>query len=226
MPVNSILDVFARSPLKPLMQHIETVKQCSDVLIPFFNAVIDEKWDQAKEYRDKICSLEKEADALKHKLRMRLPGGLFMPVERTDMLELLTQQDKIANKAKDISGLVIGRQMTLPSSIQEAFHRYLARCLDAVAQANLAIQELNGLLESGFQGREVKLVTDMISKLHAIEHDTDTMQVEIRQEIFTLEKTLHPVDIIFLYKIIERVGGLADLSECVGARLEIMLVRA
>ena len=35
-----------------------------------------------------------------------------MPVDRADVLELLTQQDRIANKAKDISGRVIGRQLS------------------------------------------------------------------------------------------------------------------
>ena len=58
-----------------------------------------------------------------------------MPVERTDMLELLKQQDKIANKAKDISGQVIGRQIKIPKSLQ-VFRAYLLRCLDAVHQAH------------------------------------------------------------------------------------------
>ena len=45
-----------------------------------------------------------------------------MPVERTDLLELLTQQDKIANKAKDISGRVIGRQLLIPQVMQVPFY--------------------------------------------------------------------------------------------------------
>ncbi len=40
-----------------------------------------------------------------------------------------------------------------------------------------------------------------------------------------LEKTLNPIDVMFLYQIIEWVGDLADIAERVGARLEIMLAR-
>ena len=40
-----------------------------------------------------------------------------------------------------------------------------------------------------------------------------------------LEKDLNPVDVMFLYQIIEWVGDLADLAERVGARLEILLAR-
>ncbi len=39
---------------------------------------------------------------LKREIRLKLPRGLFMPVDRTDMLELLTQQDKLANLAKTL----------------------------------------------------------------------------------------------------------------------------
>jgi predicted phosphate transport protein (TIGR00153 family) len=226
MPINSILDVFAKSPLKPLMQHIDTVKMCSETLMPLFEAARASDWDEAQTQRDQICKLEEEADALKHKLRKRMPSGIFMPVERTDMLALLHQQDKIANKAKDISGHLIGRQMQLPKVLESAFIAYLQRCLDAVAQAHEAIHELNGLLESGFRGREIEIVAKMIENLDKIEDDTDAMQIQLRQELFKIEAQLNPVDVLFLYKIIDWVGGLADLAEGVGSRLEIMLARA
>lgn len=57
------------------------------------------------EIRAQISHLEKEADVLKREIRLKLPRGLFMPVDRSDMLELLTQQDKLANLAKDIAAV-------------------------------------------------------------------------------------------------------------------------
>lgn len=226
MPVNSIFGVFAKSPIKPLELHIDKVHECSKLLQPFFAAVIAKDWEKASELQKQVSQLEKDADTLKHEIRMSLPGGLFMPVERTDMLELLTQQDKIANRAKDIAGQVVGRQMQFPESMQTALTEYLSRCIDAVAQANEAINELDELLETGFQGREVKLVVKMIENLDKIEDDTDAMQVKLRTSLFAMEKELNPVDVMFFYKIIEWIGELADLAERVGARLELMLARS
>ena len=154
-----------------------------------------------------------------------LPRGLFMPVERTDLLELVTQQDKIANKAKDIAGRVIGREMIIPKEIQEDFLAYVTRCVDATKQASKAINELEELLETGFKGREVTLVEKMLVELDAIEQDTDEMQIRIRRQLRKLESELNPVDVMFLYKIIEWVGELADIAERVGSRLELMLAR-
>ncbi|SES78212.1 TIGR00153 family protein [Thalassotalea agarivorans] len=225
MPNNNILGVFAKSPIKPLEQHIEIVAQCAGKLVPFFDACIAQEWDKADKLRVEISTLEKDADAMKRKLRLELPGGLFMPFDRADLLSLLTQQDKIANKAKDIAGRVTGRQMDLPPALLTHFSDYLKRCIDAIDKAAEAINELGDLLETGFKGREVKLVEKLINELDAIEDDTDSMQITIRKELLAIEKDLHPIDAMYLYQVIEWVGDLADLAERVGSRLEILLAR-
>lgn len=225
MSKNSILGVFAKSPIKPLEKHIRMATKCSGQLIPFFEACTQNDWGKATKLRKRISELEKEADNLKRQLRLELPGGLFMPVDRADLLELLSQQDRIANKAKDIAGRVIGRKLAIPEALQEDFMSYLARCIDATEKAADAINELDDLLETGFRGREVDLVEKMIHQLDAIEDDTDTMQIKMRADLMALEATLNPVDVMFLYQIIEWVGDLADLAERVGARLEILLAR-
>jgi predicted phosphate transport protein (TIGR00153 family) len=65
----------------------------------------------------------------------------------------------------------------------------------------------------------------MINQLDEIEDDTDSMQITLRKDLLALEQGLNPVDVMFLYQIIDWVGDLADLAERVGARLEILLAR-
>ena len=146
MARNSILGVFAKSPIKPLEKHIKIVVKCSKQLVPFFEACVEQNWTEAAKVRRKFSKLEKDADLLKRQLRLELPGGLFMPVDRADLLELLTQQDKIANKAKDIAGRVLGRKLQVPVSLQAEFSIYLQRCIDATEKAAEAINELDDLL--------------------------------------------------------------------------------
>ncbi len=225
MARNSILGVFAKSPIKPLEKHIRLVVKCSNQLIPFFAACSEQNWSEAAKVRRKLSKLEQDADALKRQLRLELPGGLFMPVDRADLLELLTQQDKIANKAKDIAGRVLGRKLEIPEILKSEFNIYLARCIDATEKAADAINELDGLLETGFRGREVELVEKMINQLDEIEDDTDGLQISLRKNLLAIENDLNPIDAMFLYQIIDWVGDLADLAERVGARLEILLAR-
>jgi hypothetical protein len=201
------------------------VQSCIEELIPFFEAVIKGDFDSATASHQAISTLEKEADKLKKELRIRLPSGLFLPFSRSDLLNVLTMQDSIANKAKDISGTVVGRQIKLPDPIDSSFVQFVSRSVDASAQAQTAINELDELVETGFRGGEVKLVEKMLTELDRIESDTDHIEAEIRLALFQIEKDLNPVEVIFLYRIIDNTGELADLAQRVGSRLQLMLAR-
>jgi len=217
--------IFGSSPVKPMQQHMARVLSCVSELIPLFEAVFREDWDSVAASQQKISTLEKEADVLKKELRLQLPKGLFMPVSRQDLLEVLTMQDKIANRAKDIAGVIVGRHMVFPAVIHDNYKKYVRRCVDACEQADRAINELDELVGTGFSGQEIKLVVEMIQKLDAIESDTDTWQADIRLQLFAVEKELPPVDVMFLYEIIEWTGDVADRAQRVGSRLQLMLAR-
>ncbi|KGP63238.1 phosphate transport regulator [Legionella norrlandica] len=223
--MGSIFNMFGPSPIKPIEQHIRKAHQCAKQLYPFFESVLKNDWDTANKIKNKIISIEKEADIIKRDLRLHLPTGLFLPVARTDILELLSAQDKIANKTEDIAGLIISRQMTIPPKLVPSFMPFLSRCLDASKQACTAINELDELLETGFRGSEVRIVEEMIVKLDEIEHDCDEKLADIRHKIFELEQELPAIDIIFLYKLVQWIGELADHAQTVGGRLQILIAR-
>ena len=199
--------------------------QCAKQLYPFFEAALKQDWKTADNLKEKIIALEKEADLIKRDLRLHLPTGLFLPVSRTDLLELLSAQDRIANKAEDIAGLITSRRMIIPEPLTGLFMPFLSCCLDAAKQACKAINELDELLESGFRGSEVKIVEEMIMTLDKIEHDSDDKLAEIRHRIFELEKDLPAIEIIFLYKLVQWIGDLADHAQIAGGRLQILIAR-
>lgn len=223
--MGSIFNMFGPSPIKPIEQHMRKAHLCAKQLYPFFEAVLKKDWDTAKSIRQKIISIEKEADVIKRDLRLHLPTGLFLPVARTDLLELLRAQDKIPNTAEDIAGLIIGREMAIPESLEEVLMALLHKCIDASHQACKAINELDELLETGFRGSEVKIVEDMIILLDKIEHESDEQLADIRHRIFDLEKELSVLDVIFLYKLVQWIGDLADHAQTVGSRLQILIAR-
>ena len=224
-PLNPIFNLFGRSPINPLQQHMAKVYECVQNLIPFIDAVFADDWSQVKVQQAKIAHLENTADELKRDLRINLPKNLFLPVSRIDLLTILTLQDRLANKSKDIAGIILGRKMRFPSTIIDTYRAFLARTLDAVQQAKKAINELNELFESGFQGNEVDIINAMIIELDAIEHDTDKQQIQIRAELFKLEEKEPPIHIMFLYKVIDWTGELADHAHSLGGQLQVLLAR-
>jgi predicted phosphate transport protein (TIGR00153 family) len=220
---NMLANIFGSSPVKPLEKHIGIAYRCARQLKPFFVASIAGDWDAANEARAKIEKAEHAADDLKKKIRLQLPKSLFMPVPREDLLELLLVQDKIANRTKDVSGLVLGRKLQIPETISKQFLQFVGRNIDAAKQARKSVRELDELFTAGFRGAEVDLVSGLIEELDRIETDTDDKQADLRSALFEIEKTLDPIDAIFMYQVIELTGEIADMAERVGRRLELLL---
>lgn len=224
-PKNPMAALFGASPIRPLQEHMAKVTACAEELLVFFDAVNARDWPRADQARARVTALENEADDLKKHLRLHMPKSLFMPVPRADLLDLLTMQDKIANRVKDITGLMTGRRMTFPAGMGDAFLAYVARSVDAVRQAEKSVNELDEVFEAGFGGPEMELAGRLITELDRIEKDTDQMQIGIRASLFKIEKELPPVDMMFLYKIVEWIGDVGDLAQRVGSRLQLLLAR-
>ena len=222
---NPFLQLFGRSPIRPLQEHIDKVYACARTLLPFFDAVFAQDWDRAQKCQEQITELEHEADNLKRELRLNLPQGLFLPVPRTDLLDMLRSQDRIANRAKDIAGLILGRRMQIPPSLETDLKHYLERSISAADQAHRAIHELDSLLETGFSGHEINIVEEMIEELDNVEHQTDEMEIKIRQQLFKIEKDLPPVDVMFMYNVVDWIGDLADRAQRVGGQLQLLIAR-
>lgn len=154
-----------------------------------------------------------------------MPKNLLMPVARADLLSVLRVQDEVANLSKDIAGVIIGRRMRFPEGLKDSVMGLVERCVDAAGQALKTVNELDELFEVGFSGREVEIVQGFINRLDEIENDTDRMEIDVRAVLFGLERELNPVEVMFLYKVIDLCGDLADTCQRVGSRLQLLLAR-
>ena len=222
---NPLGNLFGRSPIGPIQEHMQIAEEAAQFLPQLIQASMDDDWERAAHIHAQIISSEREADKLKRSVRRHLPKSLFLPVPRSDLLELVALQDAVANTAKDIGVLMIGRQMRFPAKIEKHVIDFTAACVATVNQALLAIQELDELLEVGFTGREVKRVEAMLKELDKLEGRTDKLAVTLRGRLFKLEAELPPVDVMFYYRVLALLSGIADAAERVGDRLQILMAK-
>ena len=220
---NPLVDVFAKSPVRPIQEHMHEVVAASARLPAFISAAQKGDWKKAEVVQKEIVAHEREADKLKHTVRTHVPKRLFMPVSRSDLLQLVTTQDRIANRTKDIAGLMLGRKIQFPKSLVKQCKEYLAACIDVAVKAREAIDSLDAVFEVGFSRRQVQLVDSLIKEISKREKHTDKLQIKVRAELFKIEQDLPPVEVMFLYKIIELIGDIADYSERTGNRLQILI---
>ena len=217
--------IFGSSPVRPLQQHMEQVLECVHELIPFVDAVLSGNMESRNRHQQIIVDLENKADDLKKELRLHLPSSLFMPIDRRDVLEVLTMQDQVAGAARDVAGVIVGRKMLIPVNMVDNYRELVVTCIRACDHAYLAIKELDELIETGFGDTERDRVNAMLTELDGIEQETDEQQVTLRHQLFAQEEELEPVNVMFLYRVLDKTGGIADRAQRVGSRLQLMLAR-
>ncbi|QIB65698.1 TIGR00153 family protein [Kineobactrum salinum] len=222
---NPLSNLFGRSPIGPIQEHMKVANDAAQLLPAFLEAAHRDDWAAASGIFDRISEAEREADKLKRSVRRHLPNSLFLPVPRTDLLELVTIQDHVANTAKDVAGLMLGREMQFPEKLQRRLVEFVMSCTATCEQALVAIRELDELLEVGFSGREVTRVEGLIKELDKLEGRTDKQSQALRARLFRVERKLYAVDVMFYYKVIELFASLADSAERVGHRLQILMAK-
>jgi hypothetical protein len=198
---------------------------CAEYVIPLFEALQAGNKPEISRLKELIFEAEEEADSIKNSLREHLPRGLFLPVDRRDLIEILDLQDSIADTAQDIAGLLVERHMVLPPTFDKDLLPYAKRCVDACQHALSIINQLDELLETGFRGREAGNVDRLINELNTIESETDRQGLALARALFEHEDDLKAVSVIFWHRLIEEIGDLADYAEKVGNRLRLVIAR-
>lgn len=222
--MSSLLDaLLAKSPVQPLQEHMARCFACVEQLDDYILASSKGDWALAASIHDAIIENEKKADETKNTIRTNLPSSLLIPFARSDVIALLTMQDKLANRAKEIAVLTLGRKLAFPTSIQANFQAYFNACKTAAAAAKRAIDELDDIVQSGFGKAEFKILLQLIEKLDVLEDECNQMQVQLRADIMPLEADLPPVDVMFLYNVVDLVGEISNVAERIGNRLMILV---
>ena len=218
-------DLIRKSPFGPIQEHMEKSKLCVNELLIFLNVVSISDWNKAIESRKVILDLENEADSLKAKTRALLPKSIFLAVPREDILDLIKLADDIPNIVKDISGLMIGRQMEIPVPISISFLKFASEASSIANVAFSTIDQLSELFQFSFGGNAANKMQELLDKLDGLEGKNDQSEITLRAELFSMEKDLPPVNVMFLYSIINKIGEISDRSEQIGHRISLIASR-
>ena len=225
MKVTGFTDIIKKSPFGPIRAHMLVSKASVDELITFLKSAIDSNWNEAIKSRKVISDLENQADTLKAETRGLLTKSLFLAVPREDILDLIKLADDIPNTVKDISGLMIGRQMEIPAKISSSFLHFAKEAAVISDAASEAVNYIDELFQFSFGGNAAIKMQQLIEKLDSLENKNDQTEINLRAELFAIEKDLPPVNVIFLYDIINKIGELSDRAEQVGHRISLIASR-
>jgi predicted phosphate transport protein (TIGR00153 family) len=179
--------------------------------------------DKIDEFGHNIIQLETEADTIKQTFRINMPNTLLLPVDREDLLSLISDQDRMADITEDIAKTLLFRNMEVPESLREILDELLEGTMEISAAAKDMIEQLDELVQVGFRGREQKKVSEMIAGVRRSEHNIDSILFRTKKTLFENEKGMDPVSVMFWYQLIDLLGSISDQAENVADRLLLFI---
>jgi predicted phosphate transport protein (TIGR00153 family) len=197
---------------------------CAREVLPLFEDMEAGRTDAFASRREAIDDLEHRADDIKNEIRSNLPKRLFMAFERLDLLDILDNQDSIADYAQDVAQLAEQRSMVIPEGLGEPILDLVRKAIDTCDLAGKVIQQLDELVQAGFSGRQAARVGEMIRDLNALETETDELEERAQRKLFSMEDELG-VGTLYWHRLIIWVGRMADHAEKVGNRLRLLIAR-
>jgi len=171
----------------------------------------------------KVSKAEHEADLVKNDIRGSLKGSLFLPVPKVRILEWLTLQDALADKAEDVAVLLSFRPLKIPEAMASLFDEFLKKNLKAFEAAFQIVAELTEILESTFGGAEAEKLRGMVDRVAYLEHEVDLVQRDLLKEMFNHEEDFTFATFHLWMRVVGEVGDLSNLSEKLANRILIAM---
>jgi len=218
-----IFDLFRKSPFQPLQEMMEKVKECAHQARPLYEALMEEDKENLQEIVNRISHLEFEADQIKNRIRSTLPRGILMPVARGDILEILANEDAIADATEDVAVLMTLKDLKVTPQLRECLMDLVDRAIGVVDMASKVIDELDVLVETSFGGAEAQRVISMIDEVCDMEHHADEAQRKVTKGLLNHEEVYTPGELWLWLKIVAKTGDIANYAERMCNRIRLFL---
>lgn len=216
-------NLISKNPFAFLKEHMEKSQKCVKKISCIFDALFEKDQQKVLDLAKEISQLEHECDLIKQKMRIQVAKSIFLPIERRDLLQVLSNMDSIADSAEDVGVLLTMRRMELPNGLKEYFTDFLSRTIDVVEESAKVILALDRLLESGFSGPDAEEVISRIDHIDRLEHLADKTQDKLGKKLFEHEEKMSAASLIMWIKIFDRISKISDSAERMMSHIRLML---
>jgi len=218
-----LANLLARNPLPKVGDPMAEVLKTSDRIPELIRLLA--KGDQAGVERlaKEISAMEGKADDAKNAARSKMPVRLLMPVDRRDVLKLISQIDAIADCAEDVGVLLTIRPLTVPDGMKPVLELFVERVLDTIRESAKLIDLIDDLVESGFSGPPAERVLEQAAILGRAEHEADKIQDRCAKALFKAEDSMPPAALFMWTKVLNKIGDMANHAENIGDQFRLFV---
>ncbi|MBS3903899.1 MAG: TIGR00153 family protein [Simkania sp.] len=219
----NIARLFGKSPFAPLQTHMNKVASCIDKLTSLMRALPSKNLGTIEKVAKELSDLEHEADLTKNDIRNHLPNSIFLPIDRSQFLEILAVQDSIADQAEEVGLLLTLHPLEHYEVLCKELHEHYERALEVFQSSLRIMREVEELLESSFGGLEAQRVKSMVEETALKEHRASLAEHAAMKQLFHCGGTMTPASFYLWVHVLKGIGSIAGASERLANRIRMIL---
>jgi predicted phosphate transport protein (TIGR00153 family) len=214
-------NMFMTSPFEGLQEHAEKVKECSWTFQQAIECHFSPKCTTFEELRDEIARLESEADVIKRRIRGHIPKRIITPVSTFLIFRYLKQQDSVLDAVEDTLDWISYRsEKKIPLELEKDFALLVNAVIDPIENLASMVAEAREYFKS-YSEKQRTVVKDIIHTLHQQEREVDKFEDIIKRKVLNME--MDAVSIMYLVRLAEIIGSIADHAQNAGDMMRAML---
>ena len=221
--MSTIGKLFGRSPFHLVQRHMNQVSKCIDRMNDALDAFSAGAFDQLGPLAKEVSKLEHQADQIKDDVRNHLFRRFFMPVDRSQVLEVLSLQDQIADTAEDICVLLTMKQILIHAEFADGFRKFRDLNFKTFQLAVSIIDQLDELVETGFGGAEADKIRTIAHDVAFHEHQVDVVQQELLHKIYAMDDRMSMGEFYLWMQITRTLSVVSNTSENLADRILMTL---
>jgi hypothetical protein len=217
------VSLFITSPFADLQEHAEKLRECAWAFQQAMECHMSDQCSTFENHKDKVDEIEREADAIKRRIRGHLPKGTLLAVDKFQLFRYLREQDSVLDSMKGaLSWLSYRESPGIPPELKKDFAQLVDSAIDPIESLYDMLVEARKYFNT-FSERQRVVVKEIISKLRQKEHDSDQVEHALKQRIFNIDSD--PVTIFHALMLAEKIGDIADHVENAGDMMRAMVAR-
>ncbi|WP_440059294.1 DUF47 domain-containing protein [Thermogladius sp. 4427co] len=198
-----------------MLEHASKVLETVEALNELFRASISEK-DRIDQLFEKIYKLEHEADDLKREIVRELRLAYLHPLDREDLLKVITLIDDIAGYSKSASKRIVTYTkggLELGETYTRLISKIIEESVEAVGKLITVIKSLNeGDLEA----------LNRLVEVDEKEKRVDDMRLKLLEELYKECIAEIQAKCIILPDLVDDLESITDVCEDVGVLLKLI----
>jgi len=205
--------LFGRNAFGPLYEHLVQVGECVELLMPMMERFVKGEFDEIEQLSRLVTEREGKADNIKSEIRRQLSTSIFSAVDRADFLNILSVQDKIADRCEEIGKLLEIRRTPCPKALKEPVLALSTMCAKIYGELQALSANIIELSEHPTPKKQLPAFLKRTEKINHGTFEASGLAKKYLKKLFRVENELDPISVLFHTKLVELLESHAKACE-------------